>query len=276
MSELNQENRSALNDGFFAEGAGPHQMTPWKADDEFGDKRNLIAANSSIRRDFETLNRELTKPIDPAVLRFVTKHNSDRAKALIDERLPGLNQTARDEKTERLAKLFDLGWDKAVPVEGKRKRGRPITAQGAIRRELGMSRLGQWKSLKMAEIPEDQFEELLKKSGDIAKKTGRGLGTNGILRLAGKLSPEKPRPHVRSAANAIIRLTRAKQRLEELYRRMREVASDEELQLLSDARTQVDLALEALVGSSAQAVAILDRIEPTAIQEFLEADSTAE
>jgi hypothetical protein len=73
MSELNQENRSAIEDGFFAEGGGPHQMTPWKADDEFDDKRNLIAANSSIRRDFETLNRELTKPIDPAVLRFATK-----------------------------------------------------------------------------------------------------------------------------------------------------------------------------------------------------------
>lgn len=178
---------------------------------------------------------------------------------------------AQKAKTQRIARLLELPPGSPVPSDGRRKRGRPITRTGALRRELGFSRLGGWKATRLAEIPKDQFEALLDESHKRLKETGRALGEHGMLRLAGKLAPEKPRPHVRGAANAIMRLTRAKLRLEELYRKLREVASDEELQLLSDARQQVDLALEALVGSSAQAVACLKQIEPTEIQGFLDA-----
>jgi hypothetical protein len=154
------------------------------------------------------------------------------------------------------------------------KRGRPITANGALYRELAypVSTLG-WT--RLAEIPKEQFDAYL----DDPTRTSRELSTDATFRHFDKLSPDKPRPPERARDEAVERLMGAKEDMEQLNRKLLEVGSDEELQLLSDARQQVDLALEALVSSSAQAVAVLKQVEPTEIQGFLEereADSTAE
>jgi hypothetical protein len=193
-------------DSFFAEGDRQHQMPVLPVEDE---------------------------------LRFVTKHNSERAAALVHEVLPNLDKATKDAKTERLRQLFELGWGKAAPFDGKRKRGRPITTQGAIRRELGQTRLQQWQQQKLAEIGENKFEAILAS----LHSQGKRFGKNTILRMGGKLSPDRPRPRERAQTETLQELVSAREYLQSLERKLREVASDEELALLTQSKIHVARAL---------------------------------
>jgi hypothetical protein len=122
-----------------------------------------------------------------------------------------------------------------IPTDGPRKRRRPITAQGALYRELGLSRLEAGKAIRLAQIPEDQFEPYLARPSRIARE----ISVNAILQHFGKLSPERPRPPECARNEAIQRLTAAREGLKQLDRMLREVGSDEESELLSSRRREV-------------------------------------
>jgi hypothetical protein len=111
-----------------------------------------------------------------------------------------------------------------VTKHNSRKRGRPISPLGALLRELDITRLQAWKWMRLAEIPEDQFEALL--------KDPRGIpSTDGMLRAAGKLSPDRPRPPERARAEAIQYLEIAMRHHEQLRRELLETGSESELAL---------------------------------------------
>lgn len=178
-------------------------------------------------------------------LRFVTKHNSDLNAADFEaigrelwQHGAGITDSDRA-KTERIRRILEMPPGSVMPSDGPRKRGRPITRMGALRRELGMSRLDAWKQVRLARIPKEQFEALLDEDSKRHKETGRGLGMHGMLRLAGMLSPERPRPRERAQIEAIRAFRAAHKYLEELHRRLREAGSDEELELLARAMEQV-------------------------------------
>jgi hypothetical protein len=71
------------------------------------------------------------------------------------------------------------------PEPGPRKRGRPVTV-GKFYKKVGLTRKQVWRGRRLAEIPKDQFEALLK----APKVHGRLLGALGMLRVAGRLAPE--------------------------------------------------------------------------------------
>jgi hypothetical protein len=178
----------------------------------------------------------------------VTKHNSQPAhiEAMVEDlhqQLDGV--TDPDEKTERIARWLSMPAHASIPSDGPRKRGRPITARGALYREFGISRLDAWKWMHLAEIPEEQFTAYL----EDPSRTNREISTDGILRHFDKLSPDKPRPPERARDEAIQRLIRASEHLEELDRKLREIASDEELAMLTAGRRQVLRALWTLAQS---------------------------
>jgi hypothetical protein len=158
----------------------------------------------------------------------VTKHNSeaDRIEAMVQELHQQLDGTTHS----------------SIPSDRPSKRGRPITAMGAAYREIGWSRLKTWKTLRMGEIPEEQFEAYL----DDPSRTARELGLDAILRHFSKLSPDKPRPRARAQVEAIRWLMAAEEDFEQLNRRLLEVASEEELEMLTSGRRKVARALLAL------------------------------
>jgi hypothetical protein len=83
-----------------------------------------------------------------------------------------------------------------------------------------------WKWTRLAEIPEEQFKAIL-----VDLHAGRigSLSTDGILRHAGKLSPNRPRPAERARDEALAQLELARPHLEWLVRHLLETGSDEEL-----------------------------------------------
>jgi hypothetical protein len=159
----------------------------------------------------------------------------------LDQVLDGVTDT--DEKTERIRRWFANSPHSAIPTEGPRKRGRPITAKGALCRELGLSRLEAWKAIRLAEIPEQQFEAYI----DEPTRTIREISVVGTLRHFDKLSPDKPRPHERARDEAIERLIAASEQLEQLNRTLCEVGIDEELEMLTAGRRQVHAATRLLM-----------------------------
>jgi hypothetical protein len=101
------------------------------------------------------------------------------------------------------------------------ERGRQVSPLSAQVRELGISRLDAWKWSRLGQIPEDQFEALLK---DPSIK-----GTDGILRAAGKLSPDRPRAAgTRQGRGSRVSRTCLEQ-LDRLIRELLETASESEL-----------------------------------------------
>src|SRR5262249_14236077 len=139
------------------------------------------------------------------------------------------------EKNARLTRLMSLPPGSAVPIAGKRKRGRPITVQGAVRRELGFSRLGAWKAVRLARLRDERIKAI---EADLLQQ-GRRITTDGVLRRAGMLSPDRPRPRERAQTEALQELIRAREHLQGLERKLREVGSDEELGLLANSKVHL-------------------------------------
>lgn len=118
------------------------------------------------------------------------------------------------------------------------KRGRPVSEYGAMLRKLGISRLEAWKWKRLLEIPEEQFEVLIKQHHT----------TDGVLRAAGKLSPDRPRPPERARDEAIALLKLAWQHLDWLEHVLRETGTDEELMHAKESMQAVLSAVLALRG----------------------------
>ena len=129
------------------------------------------------------------------------------------------------------------------PACEKRKRGRlPNRYHGKTPRDLGMTRKDAWESRRLAQIPKDQFEALLKNP----MVHGRHLGTLGMLRVAGLLAPEKPRPPERARAEAIDYLEHAQEQNEWLRRELLENGSESELAHADEIAAVVTAALNTL------------------------------
>jgi hypothetical protein len=129
------------------------------------------------------------------------------------------------------------------PQPEKRKRGRPPNRYaGLTLRDLGMTRKDAWECRRMAEIPKDQFEALLK----APRVHGRRLGTLGMLRAAGKLAPEKPRPPERARAEAIDYLEFVQEQLGRLQRELLETGSESEIAHANESAAAVNAALNTL------------------------------
>lgn len=97
--------------------------------------------------------------------------------------------------------------------------------------------------MRLAEIPEDEFEAILAKN----RAEGRRSTTNTVLRIAGKLSPDRARPHERARLEAVEHLESAAGLLDRLSRTLRETGSDTELAQSQAAFAAVMHALRALV-----------------------------
>jgi hypothetical protein len=97
-----------------------------------------------------------------------------------------------------------------------------------------------FKVIRLASIPEDQFEELLKRP-DLYR-----LGINGFLRLADKLAAERPRQAARASAAAIDLLERAMDHIKRLRNDLRELGSDAEVALVDEIAATTASALHEL------------------------------
>jgi hypothetical protein len=105
-----------------------------------------------------------------------------------------------------------------------------------------MTRKDVWECCRMAEIPKDRFEALLK-----AQENGaRRLGTLGMLRAGGVIAPDKPRPPERARAEAIDYLEHAQEQISRLRRELLENGSESELAHADQTAAVVTAALNCL------------------------------
>ena len=95
--------------------------------------------------------------------------------------------------------------------------------------------------MRLAEIPDKDWEQLLAEG----RRTGV-LTTDRILRVAGKLNPDRPRPHERARIEALNHLDAAMGLLDRLRRKLREAGTPEEETLAFDAFEHVARALRVL------------------------------
>lgn len=125
------------------------------------------------------------------------------------------------------ARLFEGGdFHFVTKRNSSSKRGRPPSSfDGITLRELGISRLNTWKWMRLASIPEEQFEALLTASA----RAGKPVALDGILRATGKLSPDRPRPPERARVEALEHLEFAMAHCARLYRELLETGSESEL-----------------------------------------------
>lgn len=108
---------------------------------------------------------------------------------------------------------------------------------------MGMTRKKLWGCRRFAEIPEAEFETLM----EAHRNGGRRLGALGILRAAGVVAPDKPRPPECARAQAVEILEQfVMYLLDRLQRDLRENGTDEQLELASKTATAVDAALDTL------------------------------
>jgi hypothetical protein len=127
------------------------------------------------------------------------------------------------------------------PEIGARKRGRPVTI-GKFYKKVGITRKQAWRGRRFAEIPEAQFNALM----DAHRKGGRRLGALGVLRVAGVIAPDKPRPPERARAEAIDYLEHAQEQIRRLRRELLENGSESELAHADETAAVVTAALNCL------------------------------
>ena len=107
------------------------------------------------------------------------------------------------------------------------RRGRPVTERGALLRALGITRRQTWQWVQLASIPKDLFEQLLRETP---------YPTAGaILRKAGKLAEDRPRPPERAREAALDLLDGVCINLADLVRELRETGTDKAIKLAGTA-----------------------------------------
>jgi len=141
------------------------------------------------------------------------------------------------------AVFFELSF--VTKQNSKGKRGRPVSGFGAFLRESGISRLHAWQLMRLAAIPEEQFERIL------AEQQTKGIiiTRSGVLRAAGKLSPDRPRPTERGREQAIEHLKAAMNLIDGLCRMLREAGTEQERALANATFERTLRALRALYAS---------------------------